>query len=216
MTTAGTKAARKLTRRQKFLLGGTLVGLLLCLIARTQPVIDFAWGQTRGTSWEPTVVRWALSIHGKPVEKALARGDIREGQAVQDVVRRHGPFYERPLGNYTILDPPDMRSMDFGGWRLIAKDGRARFAGYWSCTGGLDFFNTLTPAEETEVAVLIKQDNVRIGQARISGHLAVVGSWAAPNPFLIGPFDPLREPRMAVAGIGAYTEPKDPPTSRDE
>lgn len=99
---------------------------------------------------------------------------------------------------------------------MIAKDGRMRYAASWSCTWNLDFFNTLSKTEEAEVVAFIKQDNVRLGQARVSAHLAVMGSWAAPNPFLIQPFDPLREPRMAVAGIGAYTEPKDPPTSQDE
>ncbi|QEL18224.1 hypothetical protein [Limnoglobus roseus] len=204
-----------LQRRRKRLIGCLLIGVLFYGLARTSPVIDFAWQQARGTTWEPTVIKWAMSIHGPPVERAIARGKIFEGQPVEEVIAHYGPFRTTALAEYTLLNPPE-RNGSFEGYQIVVKDGHVRSAHWWTCVAQLEFFNSLSREEEREVNELYEQRQRFLRDARQLTRLALVGSWAYPDPLTIQPPDPLRDARMAVAGLGAYIEPQVPHSPHDD
>jgi hypothetical protein len=76
--------------------------------------------------------------------------------------------------------------MAFEGYALIAKDGRLAFAGWWTCTGQVEFFNTLTPAEEAEVNGLYRAFRDQQTAARNAARMAFAGIAACAANEAIG------------------------------
>ena len=184
-SSASNRSTRRILRTSVWLIliGGTLYGP-----AHTWPVIILAWRAARGTRYEPVVVRWYLSIHGGPVEKALADGRIKSGQSVDEVVAAHGPFHVETVGPYQRLAGPlSVGGISFEGYGIVAKDGRLVGAGWATCTGRVTFFDTLTPAEWGEVSEAFRKHRDQLWEAERAAWMAVSGvaaqtAWESPPP----------------------------------
>jgi hypothetical protein len=189
-----------------------MVVLIVVLLLHVPPIVDFLWQKSRGTRFEPIATRWAIANsdpNKRPVEVALARDRIVEGQAMDDVITRHGPFHVSRFGPFATLEPPDTANgfIPFESYQIIAKDGRLRQAAWWSCTGTLTFFNSFSKNDEAEfVAERTRYWRVRT-HARLEAQMAIGGTGLFEHIHTLPRPDPQRDARLAVAGGAAYIEP---------
>ena len=192
-------------RLRKGLILLVFVLLIVCVLAHLPPVINFVWQRSRGTRFEPHATRWAIANFDRekhPVEVALARNRIREGQTVDDVMANHGPFHVSVYGNYQSLEPIEMAEavLAIESYSMIAKDGRQRCAHWWTCTGHLEFFNTLSNEEETEFVGLRREFYRKRNEARLAAQMAIAGSvlhtsiYDIPQPIPEGKDERAEEP----------------------
>ncbi len=204
-------AKPKPRRRGQRLLLAVLVLLVVGLLLHFPPIVVFLWQKSRGTRFEPIATRWALANFGstRPVEVALARYRIVEGQPVEDVIAKHGPFHVSRFGPYVTLEPVSMANavMAFESYQIIAKDGRLRTAAWWTCTGNLTFFNSLSPDDEADFVAARTNYRRERGLARLAAQMAIAGGGFHEHVLSIPQPDPARDARLAVAGAGAYIEP---------
>jgi hypothetical protein len=156
--------------------------LLLYLFSQTWFFTVLAWRQARGTQYEATVIRWHLAHNGSPVERALADRSIDAGQSVDEVVAAHGPFRVTTAGRYQELRPAGEVGLMFEGYRIVARDGRLVGAGWWTCTGSLEFFNTMTREEWEACNSAFRNERERRYLARVTPRMAIAGSLAYIQP----------------------------------
>lgn len=213
---SGNKSKRFVIRGYKRIpIGVAIVFLVLVLVAHFPPVIVLAWQKSRGTRFEPYATRWALANFDRskdPVLVALARYSIGEGHLVDDVIAKHGPFHSSKFGPYVALEPSYMADavMAFESYIIVAKDGRLRFAHWWTCTGQLEFFNSMSKDEEAEFVSMREAHRKQVIVGRIAAQMALAGGVLYDGLYSIPLPNPAREARMAVAGIGAFSEPTTP------
>lgn len=165
---------------KRILIGVAIVVLVLILVAHFPPVIAMAWQKSRGTRFEPYATRWAIANFDRekePVLVALARYRIDEGRAVDDVIAKHGPFHVTTYGDYQSIEPDYMANglMAFESYIMIAKDGRLRFAHWWTCTGQLEFFNSFSKEEEAEYVSLRDERRKKLIEGGIAAQMAIAG-----------------------------------------
>lgn len=165
---------------KRILICAAIVFLVLLLVVHFPPVILLAWQKSRGTRFEPYATRWAIANFDRekePVLVALARHRIEKGHSVEDLIAKHGPFHVTSYGSYQSLEPTYMADglMAFESYVIIAKDGRLRFAHWWTCTGQLEFFNTLTKDEEAEYVSLRDERRKKLIEGRIAAQMAIAG-----------------------------------------
>ena len=81
-------------------------------------------------------------------------GRIDAGDDVEALVAASDPYCVSRLGRWVELryapDGPQTSGIPFVGLYVLAKDGQLARTSFFSCTDGRRFFNTMTPAEETD------------------------------------------------------------------
>jgi hypothetical protein len=169
-----------LHRHRGVIVCGVILGFIVYGLAHTDTAINFAWRQARGTRFQPHVMRWAMAngdASKRPVEVALARNRIAEGQSVDAVIAKHGPFHVMEYGPYKSLEPThNANGGAFESYIIIAKDGKLRSADWWTCTGQLQFFNSLSQAEVDEYIELRDAHRQKIRDAKLAAQMALAGS----------------------------------------
>lgn len=163
---------------------GVLATAILVLygLAHTRHGSVLLWRLANGTRYESAAVRWYVAVNGDRVERALARGDIHDGQTVDEVVAAYGPFRVETIGRYQRLQLPADGLM-FEGYGIVGKDGRLAAAAWAHCKGHVVFFNTLSEVEENEFARESAAQRERRYAAEVLARMAAGGS-------LLGARDP--------------------------
>lgn len=155
---------------------GVLAGAVGYFTIDRRDVAAVGWRAVRGTQLEPDVIRWHLAGSKDPVLWSLAAGDIRAGDPVDAVVAAHGPFHVEQFGPYTLLTDARLAGgFSFEGYAIVAKHGRARASWWYTCVGGLTFFDALTPTEAVEFPALRDADRDRRHQDRRAVSMAAIG-----------------------------------------
>jgi hypothetical protein len=180
----------RLTRRHLlaiYLVGGLWLGV--GLYANKAEIRSFVYRQAQGTAFERQINKWRLTKHRDTVVKALAADAIQAGDSVETFQSKYGPHKVLPLGRYSRLTPDLPGVLTFESYVILAKDDRLVAANWWTCTGKVEFFNTLSPDEWAELNAIYKQHQDRVEEERERRHVA----WQAAQ--------------LAVAGFAAVDEP---------
>lgn len=113
------------------------------------------------------------------MEQALASGQIKAGQSVDEIVMTHGPFHIETVGSYQRLaDPKSLEGIGFEGYVIVARDNRLVGAGWWTCVGHIKFFDTLTPAEGKEANRVFRIHRQQKWEVVRNARMAVLGAAA--------------------------------------
>jgi hypothetical protein len=114
-----------------------LAALLVWAAARHWPAVPLIYAGLTRQRPGPAAVRYLLAMRGERVPAALARGEIHAGQPVAEVIEQHGPFGVETVGRYQLLrEPAPPGTIEFEGYRILARDGVLVLAGWWTCTAG--------------------------------------------------------------------------------
>jgi hypothetical protein len=158
----------------------------------------------------PTIFRFVVGKTSSlpMIQLHLRTNLIYEGQPVDDLLAKHGPFNIESFGPYQTFLPPGEYVGLFEGHQLTAKNGRLCAATTWGCTQGLKvYFNTLTPGEWKEFGELQRAEWKRRNQARLDTQIAASSSVLYESIYSIPQPNVVRVARMAAAGIGSYKQP---------
>lgn len=153
-----------------------------------QEIKEFVWRQSRGTRYEPDVIRWALTDSSDPLDRNLATSEVKAGDPVEPFIAKYGSFTVVEVGRYRVLNLPVPHGLiAFEGTTVVAKDGRLASASSWCCSWNIDFFDTLTAAEWAEVNAGYTAEREKQLAARMAAEFAVAGFgasqyWGPPPP----------------------------------
>ena len=168
---------------------GVLAGAVGYFTIDRQDVAEVVWRAVRSTRFEPDAIRWHLTGSKDPAVRALASRHIQAGDPVDVVIAEYGPFHIENYGRYTVLSDIQAGGLGgFEGYGIVAKDGRLVAAGWYTCVGGLKFFDTLTPAEAAEFIALRDTERERrhkeqwAGVMAAGGPLGVIALWGPVQP----------------------------------
>lgn len=145
-----------------------------------------------------------------PVARGLARGEIRAGSSVDDLIAAHPPKRVDHFGRFTDVTYPNSLT-------VIAVDGKLTFAQYGWCSHSTIFFNHFTPADAQEYEACAAADHERRMEEARCQHSAVCGvaammphyspfhKLADPDPYAEQPWEAEQaDPHRAVGGVMAY------------
>jgi hypothetical protein len=166
-----------------------------------RPINGYVYHQLR-------IIRERDSAH--PVARGLARGEIRAGSSVDDLIAAHPPKRVDRFGRFADVTYDDCLT-------LIAVDGKLVFARHGWCSHSTIFFNHFTPADSQEYeACSVAEDARRMEDDRCP-HRAVCGvaammpnyhpfhMLANPAPYTEQPWDAEQaDPHRAAGGVIAY------------
>jgi hypothetical protein len=179
------------------------------LLGFTLFILFLAWNLPSIASFVQRTI-WGKTDREASIRLHLALGLIHEGQTVEDLLRKHGPFRIEDAGSYQQIQVHGNYIGQFQGYRLIAKDGKLRSAEWWTDSGPvkeIKYFDTLSAVEWKEFEQLYWKERRRISQARLDSQIAVSSSVLYERIQGIPQPNPKRVARIAVAGTGAYEEP---------
>ena len=181
------------------------------------PLVPLVYSRMAHTRPSPAALRYQLANDSSPVVRALSRGRIYEGQPVADVVERYGPFDIETVGRHQTLSTPRRGGLGltFEGYGMQARDGRLVTAEWFTCTGHLTFFDTLTPDEREEANRAYREYRDRLSEDRQRPYMAVAGAavfhaqWPASEYRCGGE----RAAGIAIAGVAGWAAYHEPPYS---
>lgn len=158
--------------------------------------------------WQREMATLRESPH--PLTRKLARGEVRPGASIEELLEQYPPVKLWRFGRFTEAhygNNPD----------LIAMDGRLVFARSGWGTSGTIVFNTMSPAEEREWSESWSEYYDRRSDGRKAAHGAVGGlmgcveyDWrlrelANPPPYPEEAWETeTADPHRAVGGVTAY------------
>lgn len=196
-----------------------LAALLVWAAARHWPAVPLIYAGLTRQRPGPAAVRYLLAMRGERVPAALARGEIHAGQPVAEVIEQHGPFGVETVGRYQLLrEPAPPGTIEFEGYRILARDGVLVLAGWWTCTANVTFFDTLTREEHEQVGRLLEEHRRQLVEALQAARMAVVGpaGWWGWSAWGEEQQSALPNAHMAVGGPGGYTAWYGPTTPAPE
>lgn len=143
---------------------------------------------TRGTRWEKQLVLSEYRESSKPLRRALANGEIRLGDSVQDLLAKFPNLEVAPAGKYSVIQE---RLPKDGIGRcesdvLIAINSRLEMAYSYESNFYVEHFSALSSAERAECDRELDREIHRRNVARRRANLAVAGfGYCAVQPSLL-------------------------------
>ena len=149
----------------------------------------------------------------QPVVRGLARGSIREGQPVDEVVARYGPFDVETVGRYQLLSAP-RAGFSFEGWGILARDGKLVHAVWYTCTAHVTYFDALLADEHRDCWEQVQAHRDRVREDRHRARMAAAGAAGVHAGPLADDYrrDGERLAGMAAAGSAGFIACYEPPS----